>query len=255
MVLGTGSGGGVWPVVLTDGRVGLRPISRRDSSAWFEVRARNTAWLRPWEATAPDGSAETPRTYRAMVKELLSQARRGRCLPFVVTLDDRLVGQLTVSGITYGSARWAQVGYWVDSAVAGHGITPTAVALVADHCFGAAGLHRLEVNIRPENAASLRVVDKLGFRPEGLRPRFLHIDGAWRDHLSFSMVTEDVPGGLLVRWHQTQREATAAALARAAPPRDVAADGAADTTGFGLVAPSGSTGSRRVTQESADTPV
>ena len=194
-----------WPVRLADARVGLRPIGRRDAAAWFEVRARNAAWLRPWEATAPGGAAETPRSYRAMVRDLSAQARHGRCLPFVVTLDDRLVGQLTVSGITYGSARWGQVGYWVDASVAGRGIIPTAVALAADHCFGAVGLHRLEVNIRPENAASLRVVDKLGFRAEGLRPRYLHIDGAWRDHLGFSLLAEDVPDGLLTRWHRRVR--------------------------------------------------
>ncbi len=205
----SGPGKRAWPVRLSDGRVGLRPIARRDAAAWFEVRARNAGWLRPWEATAPGGAAETPRTYRAMVRDLLAQARQGRCLPFVVTWDERLVGQLTVSGITYGSARWGQVGYWVDGAMAGRGIIPTGVALAADHCFGPVGLHRLEVNIRPENAASLRVVDKLGFRPEGVRPRYLHIDGAWRDHLGFSMVAEDVPEGLLVRWHRRSNEAAA----------------------------------------------
>ena len=73
------------------------------------------------------------------------------------------------------------------------------MALVVDHCFGRLGLHRIEVNIRPENAASLRVVEKLGFRDEGLRPRYLHIDGAWRDHLSFALTTEEVPDGLLAR--------------------------------------------------------
>ena len=241
-VLGTGAGNGAWPVRLRDGRVGLRPITRRDAHDWFEVRSRNAAWLRPWEATAPGGSTETPRTYRAMVGDLLAQARHERSLPFVVTFDDRLVGQLTVSGITYGSARWGQIGYWVDGAVAGRGITPTAVALVADHCFGPVGLHRLEVNIRPENRASLRVVEKLGFREEGLRPRFLHIDGAWRDHLGFSLLAEDVPGGLLARWHERQQE-----LARQA--RDL---------GAGPAAPrhlADAAGRRLTTEESADTPV
>ena len=68
---------------------------------------------------------------------------------------------------------------------------PTAVAMAVDHCFGPVGLHRVEINIRPENAASLRVVAKLGFRPEGLRPRYLHIDGDWRDHLVFALNAEE----------------------------------------------------------------
>ena len=122
-------------------------------------------------------------------------------LPFVVTYDGRLVGQLTVGGITWGSLCSAHVGYWVDQRVAGRGVMPTAVALVVDHCFGAVGLHRVEVNIRPENAASLRVVEKLGFREEGTAPAYLHIDGAWRDHRSFALTAEEVPGGLLRRWH------------------------------------------------------
>lgn len=217
-MFGTGPRDDVWPVRLSHGRVGLRPITRRDAPAWFEVRARNAGWLRPWEATAPSGTAETPRSYRAMVRELRAQAGDGRCLPFVVTLDDVLVGQLTVSGITYGSARWAQIGYWVDGAVAGRGIIPTAVALAGDHCFGAVGLHRLEVNIRPENRASLRVVEKLGFRPEGLRPRFLHIDGAWRDHASFALLAEEVPEGMLSRLARVQHLAEQARRRSAAAP-------------------------------------
>ncbi|MEY9858570.1 ribosomal-protein-alanine N-acetyltransferase [Catenulispora sp. GAS73] len=115
----------------------------------------------------------------------------------------RLVGQLTVSSITWGSLRSANVGYWVDETVAGRGITPTAVALAVDHCFRAAGMHRIEVCIRPENAASLRVVHKLGFRSEGLRRAYLHIDGDWRDHEAFALTAEEVPDGLLARWHVT----------------------------------------------------
>lgn len=170
------------------------------------MRARNASWLQPWEATAPEGVVES-RTFPAMVHELRRQGRQGRGFPWVLTYNDRLVGQVTVSGITLGSARWAQVGYWVDRDVAGRGIVPTGVALAVDHCFGAGALHRVEVNIRPENAASLRVVRKLGFREEGLRAGFLHIDGAWRDHLGFSLCAEDVPGGLLQRWHRVQADA------------------------------------------------
>ena len=66
--------------------------------------------------------------------------------------------------------------------------------MAADHCW-AIGLHRVEINIRPENVASRRVVEKLAFRPEGLRPAYLHIDGDWRDHLSFALTAEEVPGG------------------------------------------------------------
>lgn len=163
------------------------------------MRTRNAAWLRPWDATSPAGPADLPPTFGAMVRGMLADARAGRAMPFVVTYDGRLVGQVTAGGIAWGSLRGCHIGYWVDQAVAGRGVIPTAVALLTDHCF-ATGLHRVEINIRPENAASLRVVAKLGFRPEGLRPRFLHIDGEWRDHLVFALTPEEVPGGLAARW-------------------------------------------------------
>lgn len=143
-------------------------------------------------------------SFSAMVRSLRRQARQGSMLPFVVTYDGALVGQVTIGGITWGSLCSAHVGYWVDQRVAGRGVMPTAVALATDHCFRVVGLHRLEVNIRPENAASLRVVEKLGFREEGTRVAFLHIAGAWRDHRSFALTAEELPGGLLARWHATQ---------------------------------------------------
>jgi len=192
-----------WPAVLVDGPVTLRPLRMRDGRDWREVRSRNAEWLRPWEATSPTPATEVPPTYGAMVRRLQAEARTGRTMPFVVTFGGTLVGQLTVGGIAWGSLRGGHIGYWVDQRVAGRGIIPTAVAMATDHCF-ASGLHRVEINIRPENLASRRVVEKLGFRSEGLRPSYLHIDGAWRDHLSFALTAEEVPGGLLARWKASQ---------------------------------------------------
>ena len=108
-------------------------------------------------------------------------------------------GQVTVSGITYGSAGWAQIGYWIDPRWAGRGIIPTAVAMACDYCFTTLHLHRIEVAIRPENTNSLAVVRKLGFRYEGRRPAYMHVDGAWRDHEMFALHAEEVPDGMLAR--------------------------------------------------------
>ena len=188
-----------WPVVLEHADVRLRPLRRRDGRAWKRLRSENHAWLSPWEATSPVPDLP-PRSFGQMVRELRRQAAAGRSLPFAIDYEGRLAGQITVSGVMWGSLRSAQVGYWVDGALAGRGIAPTALALVTDHCLREVGLHRVEVNIRPENAASLRVVDKLGFRDEGVRRRYLHIDGAWRDHRSFALTVEDVGPGVLERW-------------------------------------------------------
>lgn len=192
-----------WPVTLVAGEVGLRPLARRDGTAWREVRRRNRDWLDPWEATspfAPPGELD----YRRFLKRLGAGARRGELMPFAVTYGGRLVGQLTVANIVWGSACSATIGYWVDQAVAGRGVMPTAVALATDHCFGAVGLHRIEINIRPENTASLRVVEKLGFRDEGIRLRLLHINAGWADHRSYALTADEVPGGLLSRWQAAQ---------------------------------------------------
>ncbi len=186
-------------MVLESHGVRLRPITQADRHAWRRVRQANSTWLRRWDATAPSSAQVRPRSFAAMVRLMRREARAGRQLPFVVELDRRFVGQLTISNVVRGSAQFASVGYWIDEAYAGRGITTRAVAMAADHCFGPVGLHRLEVAIRPENAASLRVVEKLGIPEIGYAPRFLHIDGDWRDHRLFAITAEEVPGGLLQR--------------------------------------------------------
>jgi ribosomal-protein-alanine N-acetyltransferase len=183
----------------------VRPIRLRDRAAWREVRARNVEWLRPWEATLPPGSFPASVSFAAMVRDARRSGRAGHALPFVITYDGQLAGQVTVTGVTWGSARWGQVGYWIDHRLAGRGVTPTAVALVADHCFFTVGLHRLEIAVRPENASSLRVAEKLGFRREGQAPRYLHIDGAWRDHVLLALTAEETGRGVLDRYLHSRR--------------------------------------------------
>ena len=189
-----------WPATLPYGEVTLRPLRYRDARAWRAVRRRNAAWLQPWDATVPPGGSERPASFRALVARMHHHARQGLAMPFAIEVDGRFAGQVTVNNIVRGSAQFASVGYWLDRDVAGRGIMPTAVALVIDHCFRSAGLHRIEVAIRPENSNSLRVVEKLGIPEVGYAPRYLHIDGDWRDHRLFALTTEEVPGGLLRRF-------------------------------------------------------
>ncbi|MRJ76423.1 GNAT family N-acetyltransferase [Aeromicrobium sp. SMF47] len=188
-----------WPVELQHGSVGVRPVRRRDARAWARLRADNADWLGPWEATLPREAGSPASSYVGMISTLRRRARLGHTMPFALTWDGELVGMLTVNGITWGSARWANMGYWVSRSHAGRGITPIAVALVCDHLLTTVGLHRVEIAIRPENAASLRVVEKLGFTEIGVARRFLHIAGEWRDHRIFQILAEDVPGGLMAR--------------------------------------------------------
>lgn len=191
------------PVRLVCGDVAVRPLSRRDGPAWAEVRRRNASWLGPWEATPPQGTSafrDNLGTFAAMLRDLRRQSRRGVALPFAVVYRDAFCGQLTIGNVVRGSLNSGYAGYWVDERVAGRGVMPTALALVLDHCFGPGGLHRIEANIRPENHASQRVVAKLGFREEGVRQRYLHIAGAYRDHVCYAITVEDAPGGVLAAW-------------------------------------------------------
>ncbi len=197
-----------WPVVLTEGNVTLRPLRRSDARAWLALRADSASWLEPWDATSPVPISGPRPTFGQFVRSLASQARTGSTLPFAIEYAGELAGQLTVSSIVYGSLRSGAVGYWVGRRVAGRGITPTAVALAVDHCFFVLGLHRIEVNIRPENAPSLRVVEKLQLRDEGLRERYLHIAGEWADHRTFAVTAEEAPDGLLARWRRLRTSPT-----------------------------------------------
>lgn len=194
-----------WPAILVDGSIKLRPIRRRDQRDWIALRQRNVAWLSPWDGTPPNPGDE-PSSFGHMVRGQLAAARAGQGLPFLIEYDGELAGAVSVNNIVRGSAQFASVGYWIGQEFAGRGIMPRAVALVIDHCFRAVGLHRIEIAIRPENAASLRVVAKLGIPEVGYAPRYLHIDGAWRDHRLFGITVEECPQGLLARLsHQSHQ--------------------------------------------------
>ena len=173
----------------------------------------NRGWLRAWEATSP--YAPMSLDTRASIRSLLAHSRTGNGLPFVIEFQGKLAGQLNVSSISWGSLSSATIGYWVAEEFAGRSITPIAVALATDYCFGQLGLHRMEICIRPENKPSLRVVEKLGFRYEGLRRRYIHINGDWRDHFCFALVAEEVRQGVLRRWRDGEAPVDAAAVSPA----------------------------------------
>lgn len=196
------------------GNVSIRLIKSKDARVLQHELMANRSWLRPWEATSPDGPVSFD--MRLGIRRLLQQYRDGVGVPFVMEWDGEVVGQLNVWGIARGSLASATIGYWVSERFAGRNITPIAVALATDICFRELRIHRMEICIRPENKASLRVVQKLGFRYEGLRRRYIHIDGDWRDHYAFALVREDVYEGVLQRWLAGRAPEDAAAI----PPAD-----------------------------------
>lgn len=190
------------PGILASGRVAIRIVRPIDAPRLQHLLSSNRGWLQQWEATHPAaGRGAVPGSVspRPAIRQLRRGMRAGAGMPFVVLYDDEVVGQLSVSDISGGALQSAQIGYWVSQHVAGRGIMPVAVALAIDHLFGALGLHRVEICIRPENTASLRVIEKLGLRYEGRRIAYIHIDGAWRDHDCFAVTREETGAGMLAR--------------------------------------------------------
>ncbi|MGH3744987.1 MAG: GNAT family N-acetyltransferase [Mycobacteriales bacterium] len=189
--------------VLRHGPLTLRALRRRDASTWVQTRLDNEDWLARWEALPPDqpyvswADRHTTPGFLHLLRTQRAAVRAGTAVPFAIFWDDDLCGQVNVGNLVRGAFNSAYLGYWVSRAVAGRGVMPTAVALVADYCFQGAGLHRLEANIRPENAASVRVAEKCGFTAEGMRRRYLAIDGDYRDHVGYVLLAEDLPGGVL----------------------------------------------------------
>ncbi|MFB9904608.1 GNAT family N-acetyltransferase [Allokutzneria oryzae] len=190
------------PLAVAAGTLELRPPRLRDGGTWSSTRSRDRVHLERWEPTAYGQSWDERNSLLAWPPQwaaLRSLGRRGLALPFMIVVDGRLAGQVTVGSIQRGALRSGWVGYWVASDLTRGGVATGAVALVVDHCFGPARLHRLEATVRPENEASLRVLDKLGFRREGLYERYLDVGGTWRDHVSLALTEEETGPGLVAR--------------------------------------------------------
>lgn len=182
------------PLRVAAGVVRLRPVRLRDAGAWSRIRLADRAHLEPWEpVTGVDWQLRHAfSSWPSVCSSLRSEARKGRMLPYAIELDGQFVGQLTIGNVTHGALRSAWIGYWVASDVVGGGVATAALALGLDHCFGQVMLHRVEATVRPENAASRRVLAKVGFREEGLLKRYLEVDGAWRDHLLVAITVEEM---------------------------------------------------------------
>lgn len=178
----------LWPATLQSGELALRPLRYRDRSKWNGVRARNLAWLKPWEATVPlvptRERADLP-SYFEMVRALNEEGKSGRSFSFAIWKERNLIGQISLGGVIYGAMRGGHIGYWIDQSYTNRGYTTQAVEMVTDFAFKQLFLHRIEINLRPENEASRKVAEKAGYLFESERANYLHINGQWRDHVTF----------------------------------------------------------------------
>ncbi|MDA2992593.1 MAG: GNAT family protein [Actinomycetota bacterium] len=189
-----------WPVHLKSGELILKPLRWRDRNCWLNLRNENRDWLTEWEATLPQvpGEIESNKlpTFVEMVSWHRREGRQGRSYSLAIWhingQGKNLIGQITMGGVMYGAMRGAHIGYWIGRAYANRGFITQAVQAVTDFGFSALKLHRIEINIRPENLPSIRVAEKAGYLFEGVRPRYLHIDGSWRDHVCYVKENSEV---------------------------------------------------------------
>jgi len=175
---------------LTGAGVRLRPHRWSDYGEWAALRARSRGFLQPWEPTWPLDDV-TRAAWRRRMGAYAQDIERGLAYPFLVfrEADGAMVGGITLSNIRRGVAQMASIGYWVGQPFARSGHTLAAVGAVTTFAFERLGLHRIEAACIPSNVASRGVLLKAGFHEEGLARAYLRIDGEWRDHLLFGMVT------------------------------------------------------------------
>ena len=170
----------------------LRPPRPADYADWAELRDLSRDYLQPWEPQWAEDDLS-----RASFKRRLSIYSRemelGTAFPlFVFRLEgERLMGAITLSNIRRGVAETGTMGYWIGQPFAGQGVATRGVGLALDFAFKGLKLHRVEAACVPSNKASRRVLEKAGFREEGLAKAYLKINGQWADHSLFGILAHE----------------------------------------------------------------
>lgn len=189
-------------------RVMLRPIVLADFAAWREVRHRCGEWLTRWEPQRLPHQPDVTQDRDAFAVRCSARQRErqlGTGYGYGIFVDGTFCGEINLSSVQRGPFQNAYVGYWIDERWAGQGLMPEALLVLARFAFEELHLHRIQISIIPRNAASRRVVEKIGIRNEGIAERYLEINGVWEDHVRYAMTAEE--------WHARREELEARWLA------------------------------------------
>lgn len=184
---------------LTTERLILRPPRLGDYPAWARARRESRDFLRRWEPTWATDHL-TRDAFRRRVFWARRAIRRERAWPLLMFLRDEeeaggdLVGAVTLDNIRRGPAQAGSIGYWVAEPHARRGYMREALAELSRFAFDDLGLGRLEAGCLPENAASCALLEKSGFKYEGVAQAYLQIDGRWRDHVLYAALRGDRRG-------------------------------------------------------------
>jgi ribosomal-protein-alanine N-acetyltransferase len=176
-------------------RLVLRPPRTVDVARVRQALRKNSSHLRPWSAAPLAG--EDPASLTSVSRTVLRDRtgwRRGErfvLLVFARGHETVVIGRVTLGGVLRGVFQNAYLGYWIDAEHQGRGLMTEAVRATTTFAFTAARLHRVQAAVMPGNAASRRVLEKAGYRQEGLACRYLCIAGKWSDHVLFAVTTEE----------------------------------------------------------------
>lgn len=176
-------------------RLTLRPPRSSDVAELRQLQRANLEHLRPWEPSGAPG--EDPASLTAVTNRVMRQRRdwkRGDAYTLLLTLrapGEPIIGRINLGGVLRGALQSAYVGYWIDRDHQKKGLMSEGVTGALAFAFGVAKLHRIQIAIMPKNGSSLRVMEKLGIRREGLAERYLQIAGSWEDHVIFAMTSDE----------------------------------------------------------------
>ena len=179
------------PAITGEGVV-LRAPQTSDYAEWAALREASRDFLTPWEPTWPADDL-TRSSFRRRIKRYSEDQRSDLAYAFFVFRkhDEVLVGGLTLANIRRGCAQAGSLGYWMGAAFARQGHMTAAVTAIIPFAFGSLKLHRIEAACIPANVASVRLLEKTGFKREGFARQYLCIDGAWQDHLLYARIKDD----------------------------------------------------------------
>ena len=181
---------GLGSAVARGERVFLRRPTARDEDEYLGLIAVSWPSHRRWFPRLPKGEDPVgPERFRRFLAS--SRSKRYERLLICRLEDGVLVGSASLSEIVRGCFQNAFLGYWIGSPFEGQGYMTEALGLVVRHALDELKLHRLEANIQPENARSIALIERVGFRREGRARRYLKINGRWRDHDHWVLLAED----------------------------------------------------------------
>ncbi len=173
--------------------VTLRAPHSGDYAEWSTLRESSREFLVPWEPTWPSDDL-TRSAFRRRLKRYAEDQRTDAAYAFLIFRNDdnAMVGGLTLANIRRGVAQAGSIGYWIGAPFAKKGYMTAAVRALIPYCFTALRLHRLEAACIPNNTASIRLLEKTGFKHEGYARGYLCINGVWQDHLLYGRIKDDI---------------------------------------------------------------